>query len=135
MMCIPHPCHMYTKCVSTLIHESTPTLLGLCNRWGVNFSKIGVWACWSDVVTSWLMLQTPIECIPHPYQMYAECYCTLLICGWASEPIIIDRGGNDKITKNILSPFWLFHVGSLEVCVGPRIGGTTKPNMELPDLE
>ena len=26
---------MYTKCFSTLIDESTPTLLGLCNRWGV----------------------------------------------------------------------------------------------------
>jgi hypothetical protein len=39
MKCIPHPYHMYTKCFSTLIccgwaHESTPTLLHLCNKWG-----------------------------------------------------------------------------------------------------
>ncbi len=59
---------------------------------GVDLRKVGVWVSPSNVVTSWLTLQTPIECIPHPhpYHMYAKCYCTLLICGWASEPIIID---------------------------------------------
>ena len=56
----------------------------------MDFRKIGVWVSPSDVVTSWLRRQTPIECIPHPYHMYAKCHCTLLICGWASEPIIIE---------------------------------------------
>ncbi len=57
--CIPHPYHMHTKCFSTLVccgwaHESTPTLLGLCNRWGGDLRKIGVWLSPSDVVMSWL---------------------------------------------------------------------------------
>ena len=41
-----HPCHMYAKCFSTLIccgwaHESTPTMFGLCNRWGWIYRKLG----------------------------------------------------------------------------------------------
>ena len=59
--CIPHPYHMYTKCFNILIccgwaHESTPTLLCLCNKWGGDFRKIGVWLSPSDVVMSWVHL-------------------------------------------------------------------------------
>ena len=50
---------------------------------GVNFRKTGVWPSLYDVVVSWLMLQTPIECIPHPYWMYTKCFSTLRCCGWA----------------------------------------------------
>ena len=71
--CIPHPYHIYTKCFSTLIccgwaYGSTLTLLRMC-RSGVDFWKIGVWLSPSDVVMSWLRLQTPVDCIPHPYNI------------------------------------------------------------------
>jgi hypothetical protein len=36
-----------------------------------------------DVAVSWLRLQTPIDCIPHPYWMYTKCLSTLRCCGWA----------------------------------------------------
>ena len=70
--CIPHPYHMYTKCFSTLIccewaYGSTLTLLCLCRSGVVDFRKIGVWLSSSDVVMSWLRLQTPVDYIPHPY--------------------------------------------------------------------
>ena len=39
-------------------------------RVGVNFWKIGAWISPSDIVVSWLRLQTPIDCIPQPYWMY-----------------------------------------------------------------
>jgi len=85
--CIPHPYHMYTKCFSTLIccgwaYECTLTLLSLC-RSGVGFRKIGVGLSPSDVVMSWLRLQTPVDCIPHPYHMYIKCFSTLICCEWA----------------------------------------------------
>ena len=37
---------------------------------GVSFRGKGVWPSLHDVVVSWLRLQTPIDCIPHPYCMY-----------------------------------------------------------------
>ncbi len=37
---------------------------------GVNFRENGVWPSLYDVAVSWLRLQTPIDCIPHPYWMY-----------------------------------------------------------------
>jgi hypothetical protein len=71
---IPHPCHMYTKCFSTLIccvwaYGCTLTLLHLC-RSGVDFRKIELSPSPSDVVMSWLRLQTRLEWIPHPCHMY-----------------------------------------------------------------
>ena len=86
--CIPHPYHMYTKCFSTLVccgwaYGYTLTLLRLC-RSGFDFlKKIGVGQSPSDVVMSWLRLQTPLDCIPHPYHMYTKCFSTLICCGWA----------------------------------------------------
>jgi hypothetical protein len=85
--CIPHPCHMYTKCFSTLIccgwaYGSALTLLCLC-RLGVDFRKIYVGPSPSDVVMSWLRLQTHMDCIPHPCHMYTKCFSTLICCGWA----------------------------------------------------
>jgi hypothetical protein len=50
---------------------------------GMNFRKIGAWLSPSDFVVSWLSLQTPIDCIPHPYWMYTKCFSTLRCCGWA----------------------------------------------------
>jgi len=50
---------------------------------GVNFRKTGVWPSLYDVVVSWLRLQTPIECIPHPYWVYTKRFSTLRCCGWA----------------------------------------------------
>jgi len=87
MDCIPHPYHMYHQSSSTLIccewaYGSTLTLLRPC--WsGVNFRKIGVGLSLSDVVMSWFRLQTPVDCIPHPYHMYTKCFSTLICCGWA----------------------------------------------------
>ena len=34
---------------------------------GMDFRKIGAWLSPSDVVVSWLRLQTPIDCIPQPW--------------------------------------------------------------------
>ena len=56
---------------------------------GVSFRKNGVWPSLYDVVVSWLRLQTPIDCIPHPYWMYTKSFSTLRCCGWAYGCIII----------------------------------------------
>ncbi len=88
--CIPNPCHMYTTCFITLICHGWAygcillTLLGLC-RSGVDSRKIGVWLSWSEIVTSWLRLKTPIKCISHPYHMCTKCFSTLICRGWAHE--------------------------------------------------
>jgi hypothetical protein len=37
---------------------------------GVDFKKIYVGPGPSDVVRSWLRLQTHVDCIPHPFLMY-----------------------------------------------------------------
>ncbi len=51
---------------------------------GVSFMENGVWLSLYDVVVSWLRLQTPIDCIPHPYWMYTKSFSTLRCwCGWA----------------------------------------------------
>jgi hypothetical protein len=50
---------------------------------GLDFWKIGVGRSLSDVVMSWLRLQTHLECIPHPFYMYTKCFSTLICCGWA----------------------------------------------------
>ncbi len=56
----------------------------LCQcRPGVESRKIGVELSLSDVVMSWLRLQTPINCIPHPYYMYTKCFGISVCCGWA----------------------------------------------------
>ena len=67
--CIPHPCHMYTKCFITLIcggwtYGCTLTLLRLW-RSGEYVGEL-VGQSLSDVVMSWLRLQTHLESIPHP---------------------------------------------------------------------
>jgi len=40
---------------------------------GVSFRENGVWPSLYDVVVSLLRLQTPIDCIPHPYWIYTKC--------------------------------------------------------------
>jgi hypothetical protein len=88
--CIQHPYHIYTKCFSILICcewscESTLTLLCLCRSGVASFWIIGVWLSSCDFVMSWLRLQTPVECIPHPYQIYTNYFSTLICCEWAYE--------------------------------------------------
>jgi hypothetical protein len=61
---------------------STLTLLCLC-RSGVEFRKIGLSPSPSDVVMSWLSLQTHLECIPHEYHMYTKTFITLICRGLA----------------------------------------------------
>ena len=56
---------------------------------GVTFWKIGEWPSLYDVAVSWLRLQTPIDCIPHPYWMYTKCLSTLRCCGLAYGCILI----------------------------------------------
>ena len=68
--CIPHPCHMYTQCFSTLIcrgwaYGCTLTLLRLC-RPGVEFWKIGVGRSLSDAVMSF---KAPNPLGVHPTSM------------------------------------------------------------------
>jgi hypothetical protein len=79
--------YMYTKCFSTLIccgwaYVCALTLLCLC-RSGEDFRKIGAGRSLSDVVMSWLRLQTCLQCIPHPFYMYTKCFSTLTCCGWS----------------------------------------------------
>ena len=73
---------MYTKCFSTLIccvwaYEPTLTLLCLC-RLGEDFREY-----WGRPEPEWccnfmVEAQTPpVECIPHPYDMYAKCFNSL----------------------------------------------------------
>ncbi len=52
-------------------------------RWGWILGKLGVWLSPSDVVRSLLRLQSPIDCIPHPYHMNVKRFSTLICCGWA----------------------------------------------------
>ena len=48
-----------------------------------DFGEKGVWPSVYDVAVSWLRLQTPDDCIPHPYWMYLMCFSILLrCCGW-----------------------------------------------------
>ena len=37
------------------------------------------------LLMSWLRLQTHLECIPHPYNMYKKSFITFICCGWAYE--------------------------------------------------
>jgi hypothetical protein len=37
---------------------------------GVNFRENEVWPSLYDVAVSWLRLQAPIDCIPHPYWIF-----------------------------------------------------------------
>jgi len=49
-----------------------------------DFGGNGVWPSLYDVAVSWLRLQTPNDCIPHPYWMYLMFFSILLrCCGWA----------------------------------------------------
>ena len=54
--------------------------------------KLGVWLSLSD--TSWLKLQSPIDCIPHPYYVHTKCLASwyavdkhmgVPLCWYASE--------------------------------------------------
>ena len=56
------------------VHPYTVTFVQV----GVDFRKIYVGLGPSDVVRSWLRLQTCIDCIPHPYHMYTKCFNTLM---------------------------------------------------------
>ena len=85
--CISHPYHIHTKCFSTLIccgwaHGCTLTLFYLC-RWEWILGKLRAWRSSSDVVRSWLRLQSLANCIPHPYHIHTKCFSTLICCGWA----------------------------------------------------
>ena len=87
IVCILHPYHIYTKCFSTLICcgwtcGCTLTLICLW-RWGWIFGKFGVWLSPSDIVKSWLRLQSTVDCILHPYHIYTKVFSTFIGCGWA----------------------------------------------------
>ena len=82
--CISQSLHMYAKCFSTLeccgwAYGSTLNVLRQC-RSGVDFQDFGVELSLSDDVMPWLRLKPPVECIPHPYDMYAKCLSTLTCC-------------------------------------------------------
>ncbi len=73
--CNPHPCWMYTQCLSTLrccgwAYHGYALMPEYIVQVGVNFRKNGVWPSLSDVLRSWLRLKNPIDCIPHPYWIY-----------------------------------------------------------------
>ena len=81
--CIPHPYWMWAKCFTTMIcyqwaYGSTLTLLCLAGL-GWIFGDIGVDLSPSDVVKTWLKLQTHMDCCLHPYWINTMCF-TILIC-------------------------------------------------------
>ena len=59
---------------------------------GVDLRENGVWPSLYDVAVSLLLLrlQTPIDCISHPYCMYTKCLSTFRCCGWAYGYTLID---------------------------------------------
>jgi len=84
-----HVICIHTQCFGTLIccgwaygYGSTLTLLCL-GRSGVDLRKIELCPSPSDVVMSWLRLQTCLKCIPHPCHIYTKCFNTLICHGWA----------------------------------------------------
>ena len=57
----------------------------------VDFRKNGAWLSPSDVVVSWLRLQTPKDCTPQPWHIYAKCYLEMLWMGtWVHPTSILD---------------------------------------------
>jgi hypothetical protein len=60
----------------------TLTLLRLCRAGtGVDYRKIELSPSPSDVVMSWLRLQTRTDCFPHPCHMSTQCFSTFICCG------------------------------------------------------
>jgi len=55
----------------------------LC-RTGVDFDDFGVYLSLSHVVMSWLRLKPLVECIAHPYDIYTECFSTLICYEWVN---------------------------------------------------
>ena len=91
--CIPHPYWMYSKSFSTL----------RCSGWAYGYTHMPYYMCRRGWILgemgygqACMMLwchgwgwKPPIECIPHPYWMYANCFITLRCCGWACGCILI----------------------------------------------
>ncbi len=72
--------HLGMPWMGTWVHPHTAALV--CPV-GLDFRKNGVWLSLSDVVMWWLRLQTTVDDIPLPYDMYTKCFITLVCCGWA----------------------------------------------------
>jgi hypothetical protein len=64
-------------------HMGTPLCRITCADGGEFLRENGVWSSLYDVVVSLLRLQTPVDCIPHPYWMYTKSFSTLRCCRWA----------------------------------------------------
>ena len=112
---IQHPCHMYTKCFSTLIwfgwaYGCALTLLCMCKLGKDSRKQIRVGQSLSDVVMSWLRLQTHLEHIPHSCHMYPECFSILLCCGWIwvhpYSKALVSGGVGFYINQGIIEPEW-----------------------------
>ena len=63
------------------IHHYSCTIK--CAGGGEFQEKMGYGRACVMLLVSWLRLQTPTDCIPHPYWMYTKCFSTLRCCGWA----------------------------------------------------
>jgi hypothetical protein len=91
--CIPQPWHIYATCLSSLRccgwAYGCILIAVLHVQVGVNFRGNGVWPSLYDVAVSWLRLQTPIDCIPQPWHIYATCLSSLRCFGWAYGCILI----------------------------------------------
>jgi hypothetical protein len=61
-----------------LLHCYTCTCTG-----GGQILENVVWLSPSDVVLSWMRLQTTTDHIPQSYWMLAKCFSTFTLCGWA----------------------------------------------------
>jgi hypothetical protein len=92
---------------------------------GVIFWKNGEWMSLYDVVVSWLRLQTPIDCIPHPYWMYTTCMNTLRCCGWVcfTNPI-----------HGVIPSTWLWNWWQGEYDIGNIQAGGTCTKVLIMDI-
>ncbi len=84
--CFTNPNHIIVKCFCTLISYEWVygTTLSLIPPLGLGsiFRNLGVRTDLSDVVTSEISLKTHLGCFTNPYDIYKNCFCTLISYEW-----------------------------------------------------
>jgi hypothetical protein len=73
---ITHPCHTYTRCLTTFHVRWQPRFVELTKILG---------CCWSTnhTITQAMRLETHPEWITHPCHTYTRCLTTFICNGWA----------------------------------------------------
>ena len=100
---IPHPLYVYK-----VFQHHDMLWMGICVRpypampvqvgRGLDFRKIGVGRSLSDVVVSWVWLQTCLQCIPHPlyafkvFQHHDMLWMGMCVRPYTVMPVQVGRG-------------------------------------------